>query len=221
LLDGYSYRLSYTLGEARDQAPEHLNAASGRPQNGRDLESWEGPSDFDIRHRLTGNFIVELPFGAGKPMLQEGVAGKILGGWLVSSIFSARSGRPITISQGTNNVGPGAEGLPNLIGDPEGPQTVEAWYNKAAFELVPSGTFGNAGRNIVRGPNWMTFDISVQRRIDFSDRVNATFRWDCFNLFDRTNLGNPERNITSATAGVISTLAGDPRVMQFSVRLGF
>jgi len=64
---GYSYRMSYTVGEARDQAPEHLNASSGRPQNGRDLDSWEGPSDFDIRHRLVANFILELPFGEGKP----------------------------------------------------------------------------------------------------------------------------------------------------------
>lgn len=218
---GYSYRVSYTLSKAIDQAPEHLNAASGRPQNGRDLKSWEGPSDFDIRNRLVANFIAELPFGEGKPLLQYGAAGKILGGWLLSGIFSARSGRPLTISQGTNNVGPGAEGLPNLIGDPEGPKTVEQWYNKAAFELVPSGQFGNAGRNILRGPGWMTFDLSVQRRIDLSARANATLRWDIFNVFDRANFGLPERNIASATAAVISTLAGDPRVMQFSLRLGF
>jgi outer membrane receptor protein involved in Fe transport len=218
---GYSYRVSYTVSESRDQAPEHLNAASGRPQNGRDLESWEGPSDFDIRHRLVANFIAELPFGPGKAMLQDGVASKVLGGWLVSGIYSARSGRPLTISQGTNNVGPGAEGLPNLIGDPKGAETVEAWYNKAAFELVPSGRFGNAGRNILRGPGWLTFDLSLQKRMDFTDRVNATLRWDIFNVFDRANFGLPERNIASATAGVISTLAGDPRVMQLSVRVGF
>jgi outer membrane receptor protein involved in Fe transport len=218
---GYSYRASYTLSEARDQAPEHLNAASGRPQNGRDLESWEGPSDFDIRHRLVANFIVELPFGPGKAMLQDGVASRILGGWLVSGIYSARSGRPLTISQNNNNVGTGAEGLPNLVGDPEGPKTVEQWYNKAAFELVPSGTFGNAGRNIVRGPGWVTVDLSLQKRVDFSSRVNATLRWDIFNLFDRANFGLPERNIASTNAAVISTLAGDPRVMQLSVRVGF
>lgn len=139
----------------------------------------------------------------------------------MSGIYSARSGRPLTISQGTNNVGPGAEGLPNLVGDPEGPKTVDQWYNKAAFELVPSGTFGNAGRNIVRGPGWVTFDMSVQRQIAVTGRVNATLRWDVFNLFDRANLGLPERNIAAATAGVISTLAGDPRVMQFSLRLAF
>jgi hypothetical protein len=219
--NGHSYRASYTLGKSRDQAPEHLNAASGRPQNGRDLESWEGPSDFDIRHRIVANFIAELPFGRDKAFLQDGVLGQILGGWLVSGIYSARSGRPITISQGSNNVGPGAEGLPNLIGDPKGPETVEQWYNRAAFELVPSGQFGNAGRNILRGPGWVTFDMSLQRRIDLTSRVNALLRWDIFNVFDRANLGLPDRNIASATAGVISTLAGDPRVMQLSVRVAF
>ena len=218
---GYSYRASYTLGEAIDQAPEHLNASSGRPQNGRDLKSWEGPSDFDVRHRFVANFIAELPFGEGKPYLQQGVAGKILGGWLVTGIYSARSGRAMTITQGNNNVGAGMTGLPNLTGDPQGPETVEQWYNVAAFTQVASGTFGNAGRNILRGPGWLTFDMSVQRRLNLTGRVNATLRWDAFNLFNRANFGLPQRDITSATAGVISDLAGDPRVMQLSLRLGF
>jgi len=218
---GYSYRASYTLGDAIDQAPEHLNASSGRPQNGRDLESWEGPSDFDIRNRFVANFIAELPFGEGKPYLQQGVAGKILGGWLVTGIYSARSGRPMTITQGNNNVGAGMTGLPNLTGDPEGAKTVQQWYNPAAFTQVLSGTFGNAGRNILRGPGWITFDMSVQRRINFNQRVNATLRWDIFNMFNRANFGLPQRDITSATAGVISDLAGDPRVMQLSLRVGF
>jgi outer membrane receptor protein involved in Fe transport len=221
LSSGYSYRASYTLGNARDQAPEHLNATSGRAQNSRDLESWEGPSDFDVRHRIVANFIAELPFGEGKPFLTEGIGRHILGGWLVSGIYSARTGRAFTVTQGSNNVGADQTGLPNLTGDPDGPETVEQWFNTAAFTQVPSGTFGNAGRNILRGPGWVTFDMSVQRQIRFTDRVNATLRWDVFNLFDRANLGLPERNIASANAGVISTLAGDPRVMQLSLRVAF
>lgn len=219
--DGYSYRASYTLGNARDQAPEHLNASSGRAQNTRDLESWEGPSDFDIRHRFVGNFIAELPFGQGKPYVQSGVASHILGGWMVSGIFSARSGRAFTATQGNNNVGADQTGVPNLTGDPKGPQTVEQWFNVAAFTRVTTGTFGNAGRNILRGPGWVTFDMSLQRRIDITGRVNTTIRWDIFNLFNRANFGLPVGDITSATAGVISTLAGDPRVMQLSLRLAF
>jgi outer membrane receptor protein involved in Fe transport len=221
-INGYSWRMSYTLGDARDNAPEHLADNGGdRPQNGRNLDSWEGPSNFDIRHRVVGNFIAELPFGPGKPWLQDGAGAAILGDWLVSGIYSARTGRPFTVTQGTNNVGPGATGVPNLVGDPEGPQTVEEWFNKAAFQTVTSGTFGNSPRNVTRGPGWVTFDLSLQRQLRFGTRANATLRWDIFNLFNRANFGLPERNITAATAGVISTLAGDPRVMQLSVRLAF
>jgi outer membrane receptor protein involved in Fe transport len=219
--NGYSYRVSYTIGSARDQAPEHLNASSGRAQNTRDLESWEGPSDFDVRHRFAANFIVELPFGPGKSMLQDGVAGHILGGWLVSGIYSARSGRAFTVTQGNNNVGADQTGMPNLTGDPKGAETVAQWFNPAAFTQVPSGAFGNAGRNILRGPGWVTFDLSVQRRLNITNRVNATVRADIFNLFNRANFGLPAANIAGANAGVISTLAGDPRVMQVSLRVAF
>jgi hypothetical protein len=220
---GYSYRASYTIGNAKDSAPEHLNASSGRPQNGRDLDSWYGASDFDIRHRFVGNFIAELPFGPGKPFLQDGAAAYILGGWLVSGIYSVRTGRPYTVTQSTNNVGAGATGLPNLadLSATEGNGTVDKWYNPAAFTLVPSGTFGNEGRNRLRGPGFATFDMSIQRQIRLTDRFNSTVRLDIFNLFNRANFGLPDTNVVSATAGVISTLGGDPRVMQLSVRFAF
>jgi hypothetical protein len=219
--DGYSYRVSYTVGEARDQAPEHLNASSGRPQNGRDLASWEAESDFDIRHRVSANFIAELPFGKDKPMLKDGIGRHLLGGWLVSGILSARTGRPFTVTQGNNNVGAGATGLPNLTGDPKGAETVEQWFDPAAYTRVTSGTSGNAGRNTLRGPGWLSFDMSLQRRIDVTGRINTTLRWDIFNVFNRANFGLPDSNIVNATAGVISSLGGDPRVMQLSLRLGF
>jgi hypothetical protein len=63
--------------------------------------------------------------------------------------------------------------------------------------------------------------MSLQRRIDITGRFNTTLRLDVFNLFNRANLGLPDSNIVNATAGAISNLAGDPRVMQLSLRLGF
>jgi len=98
---------------------------------------------------------------------------------------------------------------------------VQQWFNPAAFTAVPSGTFGNAGRNILRGPGWVTFDMSVQRRLQMGSRANLTVRADIFNVFNRANFGLPASNIAAANAGVISTLAGDPRVMQLSLRFGF
>jgi len=154
-------------------------------------------------------------------MVQDGVGAMILGGWSVSGIYSARSGRAFTVTQGNNNVGADQTGLPNLTGDPKGAETVAQWFNPAAFTQVPSGTFGNAGRNILRGPGWITFDTSIQRRITFSDRFNSTIRLDIFNVFNRANFGLPAANIAGPGAGVISSLAGDPRVMQLSVRFAF
>jgi len=87
---------------------------------------------------------------------------------------------------------------------------------------VPSGTFGNEKRNRLRGPDWSDFSMAVQKGFDFSERVTLSLRWDIFNVFNRTNFGLPNRNITdAATFGTISSLAGDPRVMQVSARLTF
>ncbi len=87
---------------------------------------------------------------------------------------------------------------------------------------MPSGEFGNAGRNILRGPGWVTFDLSVQRRINFieSRQRDGSVRTS-FNLFNRANFGLPASEHRRDNAGVISALAGDPRVMQFSVRVAF
>jgi hypothetical protein len=92
-----------------------------------------------------------------------------------------------------------------------------------AFAAVPSGTFGNSGRNILRGPGWQSGDLSLQRRLRLSgERVGATLRWDVFNVFNHTNLGLPDANISNtATRATITQLSGDPRIMQFALRLDF
>ncbi len=215
---GYSWRVAYTLGESRDQAPEHLAATSGRQQDTNDIEAWEGPSDFDIRHRFVGNFVAELPVGTNKAVDLGGIGNALLGDWTFSGIYTARSGRPFTVTQGGLE---GATWMPNLVGDPEGQESVDNYFNVAAFQRVPAGTFGNAGRNILRGPGYVTFDMSLQKRVVFTSRLAASLRWDVFNLFDRANFGNPNTDITGSTVGTITTLAGDPRLMQFSIRLFF
>jgi hypothetical protein len=221
---GYSFGVAYTLSESRDNTSEHLSTqgSASFPQDARDLDAWEGPSDYDVRHRLAVHFVAELPFGEGKRWATDGFGRTLFGGWTLSGIFAARSGRPFTVIQGNNNVGQNMTGLPNLVGDPEGAETIEQWFNPAAFQAVPSGTFGNVERNALRGPGYQNVDMSLSRRIALAKSAAATLRWDVFNVFNRTNYGLPDRNISNtATVGTISTLAGDPRVMQFSLRLSF
>ena len=221
--NGYGFGIAYTLGDSKDNTSEHLTTqgSSSFPQNARNLEDWWGPSDYDVRHRLAVNFVAESPFGKDKRWMQEGVGGAVLGGWTLSGIYALRSGRPFTATQSTNNVGVNMTGLPNLVGDPEGPKTVDRWFNVQAYQAVPSGTFGNAPRNNMRGPRWQSFDASLARGFRLSSRLVATLRWDVFNVFNTVNFGLPERNITNANVGTISSLGGDPRIMQLSVRLAF
>lgn len=222
--DGYGFGIAYTLGDSKDNTSEHLTTqgSASFPQNSRDLDDWWGPSDYDVRHRLAVNFVAELPLG-------DSALGR---DWLLSGIWAWRSGRPFQAGQSSNNVGQNMTGLPNQVGDPdEGVDrscnsvtdcaAVERWFNPAAFQAVPSGTFGDEARNGMRGPDWQSLDLSLQRRIGLGSRFSAILRWDIFNVFNRTNFGLPERNIASSTVGTITSLAGDPRIMQLSIRLTF
>ncbi len=211
--------LAYTLSECTDQSAEHLSTGGSPsfPQDAKNLAAWEGPCGYDTRHRFVGSFVVALPFARGG----SGMRKVLLGDWRVSGIYAYRSGRPFTVTQGSNNVGQSMTGLPNQTGDGEGPQTVDKWFEPADFPAVPSGTFGSAGRNILRGPDWQSLDLSLQK--DFvMGRALLGLRWDVFNVFNTVNLGLPDANISNtATVGQIRSLSGDPRLMQFSARVQF
>jgi hypothetical protein len=221
---GYAFGVAYTLSDSKDNTSEHLSTqgSSSFPQDAVNLDAWFGPSDYDVRHRLAVNFVAELPFGRGKKMLQSGVGAALLGDWTVAGIWAARSGRPFTVTQSSNNVGQGMTGLPNQVGDPQGPETIERWFEPSAFQAVPSGTFGNEERNQLRGPGWQSIDLTLSKKLTFGPRVGAVLRADIFNVFDRVNYGLPNRNLSdAATVATITTLAGDPRTMQLSLRVLF
>ncbi len=113
------------------------------------------------------------------------------------------------------------------------PETVTCWFYQAknpgckgisgtdAFSTPPAGTLGNAGRNIIRGPDTKVFDFSLSRNFTFTERTSLQFRWEVFNLTNTVQFGLPNANISGGTPGVITSLAGDPRIMQFALRLKF
>jgi hypothetical protein len=211
---GYAFGLAYTLGKSQDNSSEQLTTQGSNafPQNARDFAPWYGPSDYDVRHRFSANFVWALPLGNNV----------IARGWTVSGIYTAHSGHPFTVNQSGSNVGTNMTGLPNVVGDTSGPQTVDQWFNTAAFQAVPSGVFGNELRNRLTGPGFQNFDMTWQRQIRFGPRLAATLRWDIFNVFNTVNFGLPNRDLTSAaTFGTISSLASDPRTMQIAARFTF
>src|SRR5262249_23314478 len=133
-----------------------------------------------------------------KKWATSGWSRAIFGGWTLSGIYAWRSGRPYTVNQSNNNVGTNMTGLPNQVGDPDSGvnrscdsptncPAVVRWFDPKAFQAVASGIFGSEHRNLFRGPDWSSLDLSLQRRIDVSSRVGAILRWDVFNVFNPTN----------------------------------
>ena len=210
---GYAFGIAYTLGNSKDNSSEQLTTQGSNafPQNARDFSNWYGPSDYDVRNRLSTNFVVNLPLGHNA----------FARDWVASGIYSARSGRAFTVNQSNNNVGQNMTGLPDETGDPDGPKTVDQWFNPAAFTPVASGVFGNEKRNTLRGPGYQSFDLTIQRVIRFADRYGLTLRWDAFNLFNTANFGLPNRNISGGDVATITSLSGDARTMQLAVRFTF
>ena len=200
---GYGFGVAYTLGKSEDTSGEHLATPASFPQDATNLEAWRGPSDYDIRHRLVAHAVTEWR------------------GFVLSGIWTYRTGRPFTVTQSSNNVGQLATGLPDRVADGKGEETVDRWFDPSAFSAVRSGTLGNSGRNILRGPDWKTLDLSLQKRFQLPGALAAILRWDVFNVFDCANFGIPDANVSSRTVGTITSLAGDPRTMQLSARIEF
>jgi hypothetical protein len=231
---GFSFRAAYTYSKSIDSAQEHLaqGGTGSFTQNAHDLRERRGPSDFDIRHRFTGSYIYELPFGKGRSYLKDGPLAHVLGGWRLSGVSNIRSGRPFTVSAGGNSTalgGPRGGGLVSAFADclrdgtlPSGQRNVDRWYDTTAYAAPTPARLGNCGRNTLRGPNLTNFDVQVARTFDyFGEGRDLEFRWEVFNMFNTPQFGLPERNISSSAAGRITTLAGDPRVMQFALKFNF
>ena len=106
----------------------------------------------------------------------------------------------------------------------DGPQTVNAWLNAAAFQrlnpLTQAGQFGNAGRNIARGPAFTDFDASVTRSFVLTESTRLQSRAESFNIMNHANLRLPVADLNSPNFNQILT-AGPARLMQFALKLNF
>jgi hypothetical protein len=112
---------------------------------------------------------------------------------------------------------------------PSGGSTPAQWFDPAAFVVPAPGTWGNAGRNLGRGPSLYQIDLSLARRLALSERINIEIRCEAFNILNRAQLSDPAGDVTvPAQFGVIqSTInttpigSGTPRQIQFMMRLSF
>jgi hypothetical protein len=159
-------------------------------------------TNIDVRHTVTSNFIYELPFGPGKQFLRDGSAAKILGGWGLSGIVSARSGMPVNITM-TRKASDMLDGntsgqRPNLVPNVSlyaANQTISQWFNPAAFSLPAKGTWGNLGRYAATGPDMFEVDSTLQKRFRVTEGFALNFRASAYNLFNHPVFKNPSSGL--------------------------
>lgn len=233
LSSGLSMLASYTLAKSVDDGSNFFPSAGDPnfPQNSYDLQAERGRSNFDVRHRLSVSYVYDLPFGKGRRFANSGdVWGTLLSGWQTAGIVTLQTGRPFTVAlirefdnsgTGFSALGFGANDRPNVVGDPNaGSRTPERWFNTHAFVFPAPGTFGDAGRNVVKGPGFQTVNASLIKNTSLSERINLQLRAEAFNLFNHPNFNLPDNFLGSPTFGQI-TSARDPRHVQFGVKLLF
>jgi hypothetical protein len=230
----------YTWGSAVSDAPDHLSTSGGgagidtgvfrEPQDGNNLRAERGPSEFDIRHRFVASYIWELPFGHGRRFGDRWNRAThfLLGGWQITGIHVLQSGLPLTATLAGSamlNIGGERRARPNLVGEPELPEsqrTIARWFNTEAFATFTPApqAFGSAGIGIMRGPGLINFDFALAKKFAIDRQRYIQFRTELFNAFNHTNLGLPNLARESSGFGQI-TSALNARIVQLGLKFYF
>ena len=195
---GLSLKAAYTWSKSIDDASAFLQSegTDNTPQDARRPEAERGLSDFDVRHRLSLAGVWLLPSGA-RWWNRD---------WMVSAIFAAQSGRPFTPRVGFDNSNTGNVGgsfgydRPNEV-DPASAPVDALSYGKRAFVVAPSYTFGNAGRNILIGPGYVSLDVALAKGIGLRGGRRLEARVEIYNALNRANLGLPDGFVDRSTFG--------------------
>ena len=223
LSNNFSAGLHYTYSSFIDTASETFNPSNAEvavAQDSFNLEGDRARSSFDRPHRLSGNFVYELPFFRS----QSGFAGHILGGFQVNSSFSIQSGAPFTVLNGSDPAG-ALSGIDGLVGNSIRPNlassvdlssltipeiramcgtpiiTPAASANQCPnlfTRITAAQRVGNSGRNIIRAQKYFNVDFGIIKNTRITENIRMQLRADMFNVLNERNFGVPEGRVNAA-----------------------
>jgi hypothetical protein len=226
MMKALTFGIAYTWSKSIDNASSD-RGGSDIPPNPMNARAERGLSDFDRPHIFTANYIWMLP-----RMTRNRAFGLFANGWQISGISRLHSGRAFDVVMSTDVAGIGAaqNQRPNVIDTLEGPKTPQQWFNTFAFERPATGTFGNLGRNTLRGPGINRHDMSLMKNFYLTERrYQAQFRAEFFNAPNHPSFSTVGTTLTTTAAGVnpltnnfgVITGTRDARVLQFGLKVNF
>jgi hypothetical protein len=215
------------------------------------IDLGEGGQDIGSAFTIPGNprfdkgncgqdrrLLANVPVVAQSPKIPVPWAETIFGHWSTSAIFTAASGSPFQISDGTDVSLDGVTSVrPNMVGNPwvAGPvaanptcvapaqiYTLQHWYNNCAFMVQPTGTFGNEQRNNLFGPGTWNLDARLWRTFPLREgRYKLDFIGEGFNVLNHANWSNPAATLNNGLPGQITSASNPARILQVSLKLAF
>jgi hypothetical protein len=234
LSDGLQFGASYTFSRWYSNNDASLGeggtgdgGSSQRPQSMFDYDAEWSRSQFDRPHRFTVSYLWEIPGP------KSGILGQALGGWQISGITQAQSGRPFTIFTGVDSSGDSNTGSdrPNIntagsfVWDDD-----RRTFTNNGYYVVPLGTNnlplahslgnGNAPRNAERGPGFWNTDLALFKRFTLAGTTRLIVRVDAFNALNQDSYGNPVSTMSSPSFG-LNTNNWGRRILQLSGKISF
>jgi hypothetical protein len=241
---GVQFDLNYTFSKSLDLASDAERIGAWGGLGGEVINSWQpkalhGPSDFDTPHQINANWIIELPFGQGKPLGKDahGFAQAVIGGWQLAGLARWTSGFPVNFFNGSTwptnwqlggeaiRTGPtntgvfkNPDGSVNLFADPSGATGIGAFRHDFPGE--------SGQRNVISGPGFVGLDLGLGKRwkMPWAEGQSLHFRWEVFNVpnFTRFDVQSATTTLDQASAfGKFTGLLTNPRSMQFGLRYEF
>ncbi|HEY2457989.1 MAG TPA: TonB-dependent receptor, partial [Candidatus Acidoferrum sp.] len=234
LSHGLDFLTSYTYSKTLDNTSGTGGISSleldflGNDQT--DPRSSYGVSDFDRKHRFVTSFLYQVPnLQAGPEFIRP-----IFSHWQFSGVMVLQTGLPITVIDSLagsvygNLVGFSRAECTGLNPASSGSVTsrLNGYFNPAAFAPPPAigdGTgFGNCGVGILRGPSQRNLDLGILRSFPIRERITLDFRTEVFNFTNTPKFAQPVNDFSAGQAfGVITSTSGNPRIIQFALKLLF
>jgi len=227
---GLSFQTNYTWSHALNNfGPNGQNALFGivginTCGCGRSLDYGPDAGDDSNVFRLSGLYAFHhLPV--------NGITDKVVNGWNLSFITNWQSGFPFTsFAEDDNSFSAMGNDRPDITVSNiaatklstrrSHAALINEWFNTADFVPNAIGTYGNIGKNSMRGPRLFTTDLALLKTGKVGERVSYEFRAEFYNAFNNVNFGNPDFGLTDSNFGQISS-AGDPRILQMALKLKF
>jgi len=220
---GLMLKGAYTWSHAIDYADD--DGWQGMAFYGNQFQRNRATAGFDRQQVFQLGWVYELPFGKGKAYLNDGLVGKIIGGWQFSGIESCYTGTPMTVTangtslnapdeaQTANQILPTVKFLGGI-----GPNSY--YYNPNAFAAVTTVGYGNEGLNTLRAPGVWNTNLSIVRDFRLRENMKFQFRTEFYNLPNTTHFNGPDTNVNDSTFMQVSSSFGE-RNVRFGARLQF